>query len=269
MRVWKVWFGEVHGNGEFKAIKSDNLIESFKNAYNDIDQLPLPFSLVELGSQVFGSEKKYYKTLRKVAISVATEKVEREIKREDRYVIMLLKALDSLDESINILEEKLRDIEEVRESEVTKEFGKKIDELKRLRRLIEREIEEVIVKIAPNLSEILGPVIAARLLEKAGSLEKLASLPASTIQILGAEKSLYKAISRMKRGKPARTPKHGIIYQHPFIRTLPKKKRGKMSRFMAAKLAIAARLDYFKGELKEELAESVRRKYEELVRGRA
>jgi nucleolar protein 56 len=266
---WKVWFGEVHGNGELKVVRSDDLVESFKNAYNDVSVLSLPFSLVEVGSKVFGSKEKYYKTLRKVAISVATEKVEREIRREDRYVIMLLKALDSLDESINVLEEKLRDIEEVRESEVTGEFKRRIDDLKRLRRLIEREIEEVMVKIAPNLSEILGAVIAARLLEKAGSLEKLASLPASTIQILGAEKSLYKAISRMKRGKPAKIPKHGIIYQHPFIRTLPKKKRGRMSRFMAAKLAIAARLDYFKGELKEEIAEEVRRKYEELMRGRS
>jgi nucleolar protein 56 len=262
---WRVWFGEVREkNGEFEVVKSDDLVSSFRNAYND--NLPLPFSLVEMGLRVFESEKRYYKTLRKVAISVAAEKVERELKREDRYVITLLKALDSLDESINILEEKLRDIEEVRESEVTKEFGEKVKELKRLRRLIEREIEVVMVKIAPNLSEILGAVIAARLLEKAGSLERLASLPASTIQILGAEKSLYKAISRMKKGKPAKTPKHGIIYQHPFIRTLPKKKRGKMSRFMAAKIAIAARLDYFKGELKEEIAEEVRRKYESLKR---
>ena len=104
------------------------------------------------------------------------------------------------------------------------------------------------------------------MLEKAGSLKKLAFLPASKIQVMGAEKSLYKAFSRMRKGKKAKVPKHGVIFQHPFIKTLPKSKRGKMARFMAAKLAIAARIDYFKGEIDENLAESVRKKYEELMR---
>lgn len=261
---WNVWFGEViEDNGKLIAKKSNDLVESFKNASNS---QPLPFNLAEIGLQVFESPEDYYKTLRKIAIKVTSEKVERELRREDRYVILLLKALDKLNESINMLEEKLRDIEEVKMSETTDDFKRQIDELKRLRRRIEKEIEEVITKIAPNLTEIAGPVIAARLLEKAGSLERLAFLPASKIQILGAEKSLYKALARMRRGKPAKTPKHGIIFIHPFIRTLPKRKRGRMARFMAAKLAIAAKLDYFKGELDESLAEAVRKKYEELRR---
>jgi len=261
---WNVWFGQVvEDNGKLIPKKSKNLVESFKNASNP---QPLPFSLPEIGARVFGSVEEYYKTLRKIALRVTSEKVERELRREDRYVILLLKALDKLNESINMLEEKLRDIEEVKISETTKEFEKEIEELKRLRRKIEKEIEDVITKIAPNLTEIAGAVIAARLLEKAGSLERLAFLPASKIQILGAEKSLYKALARMRRGRPAKTPKHGIIFIHPFIRTLPKRKRGKMARFMAAKLAIGAKLDYFKGELDESLAEAVRKKYEELRR---
>ncbi len=261
---WNVWFGEVvEEDGKLIAKKSNDLVESFKNASNPE---ALPFNLPEVGLQVFESLEDYYKTLRKIALKVTSEKVERELKREDRYVILLLKALDKLNESINMLEEKLRDIEEVKISDTTEDFRERIEELKRLRRRIEKEIEDVITKIAPNLTEIAGAVIAARLLEKAGSLERLAFLPASKIQILGAEKSLYKALARMRRGKPAKTPKHGIIFIHPFIRTLPKRKRGRMARFMAAKLAIAAKLDYFKGELDENLAESVRKKYEELRR---
>ena len=261
---WNVWFGEVvEEDGKLVVKRSNDLVESFKNASNPE---PLPFNVSEVALQVFGSPEEYYKTLRKIAIKVTAEKVERELRREDRYAILLLKALDKLNESINMLEEKLRDIEEVKISETTEDFRKRIDELKRLRRRIEKEIEEVVTKIAPNLTEIVGPVIAARLLEKAGSLERLAFLPASKIQILGAEKSLYKALARMRRGKPAKTPKHGIIFIHPFIRTLPKRRRGRMARFMAAKLAIAAKLDYFKGELDESLAEAVRRKYEELRR---
>jgi len=264
--MWRVWFGEVEEkNGELIAKKSNDLVKSFKNAEN---LEPLPFSLPGVGAKVFRSLEEYYKTLRKVAIRVAEEEVEKELKREDRYAILLLKALDKLNETINMLEEKLRDVEEVKISDVTEEFREDINRLKALRRRIEKEIEEVVTKIAPNLSEIAGPLITARLLEKAGSLERLAFLPGSKIQILGAEKSLYKALARMRRGKKAKTPKHGIIFLHPFIRTLPKRKRGKMARFMAAKLAIAARLDYFKGELEEGLAEEVKRKYEELRRSK-
>ena len=241
---------------------SSDFVSSFMNAFNE----ELPLNPFDLGVKVFGSPEKYYSALRKTAIEVARLKTEKELKREDRYGIMLLKALDELNNSINLLENKLEDVKEIKESEITKEMEEEIRRLKALRRELEGEIEEVMEKIAPNLSAILGGAIAARLLEKAGSLEKLSMLPASTIQIVGAEKSLYKAMARMKKGKPAKIPKHGVIFQHPFIRTLPKKKRGKMARFMAAKLAIAARIDYFTGELREELVSEVRRKYEELSR---
>ncbi|WP_457549726.1 RNA-processing protein [Archaeoglobus sp.] len=264
--MWKTWYGEVEEkDGDYTVKKTENFIKAFRKSEN---AEPLPFNLPEVGLKVFKSIEDYYKTLRKIAITVTEEDVEKELKREDRYAILLLKALDKLNESINMLEEKLRDVEEVKVSEVTDEFRESIERLKALRRRIEKEIEDIVTKIAPNLSEIAGPLITARLLEKAGSLERLAFLPGSKIQILGAEKSLYKALARMRRGKRAKTPKHGIIFLHPFIRTLPKKKRGKMARFMAAKLAIAARLDYFRGELDEKLAEEVRRKYEELRRSK-
>ncbi|RLI88588.1 MAG: RNA-processing protein [Archaeoglobales archaeon] len=256
---YRLWFGEVE-NEDVKL--SSDFVSSFMNAFNE----ELPFNPFDLGVKVFGSPEKYYSALRKTAIEVARLKTEKELKREDRYGIMLLKALDELNNSINLLENKLEDVKEIKESEITKEMEEEIRRLKALRRELEGEIERVMEKIAPNLSAILGGAIAARLLEKAGSLEKLSMLPASTIQIVGAEKSLYKAMARMKKGKPAKIPKHGVIFQHPFIRTLPKKKRGKMARFMAAKLAIAARIDYFTGELREELVSEVRRKYEELSR---
>jgi len=256
---YRLWFGEVR-DGEIRV--SENLVNSFINAYND----EIPFNVFELGVKVFNSPEKYYSVLRKTAIEVARQKAEKELKREDRYAIMLLKALDELDDSINLLENKLEDVEEIKESRITEEMEEEIRRLKTLRKHIENEIEAVMEKIAPNLSAILGGAIAARLLEKAGSLKKLAMLPASTIQIMGAEKSLYKAIARMKRGKPAKMPKHGVIFCHSFIRTLPKSKRGKMARFMAAKLAIAAKIDFFTGELRDELVSEVRKKYEELSR---
>ena len=255
---YNLWFG-VYENGEVKVSK--NLKESFSKAENPE---PLPFSVSEIGTDIFG--KKYYDELRRVAIEYAEKLVEKELKREDRYVISLVRSLDEINKTINLLDEKLRDLKEIKESAVVRDFEEKILELKRFRGELEKEIESVMRKIAPNLSEIVGERIAARLLEKVGSLEKLAELPASTIQVIGAEKSLFKALSRIRRGKKAKVPKHGVIFQHPFIKGLPKRKRRKMARFMASKLAIAVRIDYFKGELYEKLAEEVRKKYEKLSR---
>jgi nucleolar protein 56 len=259
-RSYNLWFG-IYRNGEVE--KSADLLKSFLNCVN---QHPLPFSVSEIGSEVFGDIKEYYRILRKTAIAVAETQIEREVRREDRYVIALVKSLEEIDEAINMLNEKLEEIRSVKEGKISDEFEDKIRNLRKLRRDIEKEIERVTEKIAPNLSEVVGSTLAAKLIEKAGSLEKLAMLPASKIQIMGAEKSLYKAFARMKKGKPAKVPKHGVIFRHPFIRTLPKAKRGKMARFLATKIAIAARLDFFRGELEEKLSEEVARRFEELRR---
>jgi len=108
---------------------------------------------------------------------------------------------------------------------------------------IEQYKEGLAKEVCPNMSEVGGPRIAAKLIAHMGSLEKLAKLPASTIQVLGAEKALFKHLRR--KTKP---PKHGIIFQHSLIHSAPKEKRGKLARALAAKLAIAAKVDaYGKG----------------------
>ncbi len=121
-------------------------------------------------------------------------------------------------------------------------------------------------RIAPNLTELAGAKIGAKLMEKFGSLENLAKASASKIQIVGAERSLYKALARIRKGKEAKIPKHGIIFTHPFIRSLPKNKRGKMARYLASKISIAAKIDLFRGELEEGLYEAVSKRFEELRR---
>jgi nucleolar protein 56 len=258
---YKVWFGSVYlRNSEVEVVKSDNLVESFIESRC----VKLPFSLKNVALKVFPSEDEYYSELRKTALMVAERKVEDELKSSDRYVISLLKALDELDLGINLFSEKIRDLEEIRTGDEIEEFRRIVRELRKLRKEIEGKVNSEAAKLMPNVTELVGGVIAARLLERAGSLKRLANMAASTIQILGAEKSLFKAMSRMKKGKKAKTPKHGIIFQHPHIRTLPKSLRGKMARFLASKLAIAARIDFYSGELKEEIVEAVRKKYEEL-----
>ena len=128
----------------------------------------------------------------------------------------------------------------------------------------EKYIKELMNTEAPNLAAIAGPTLGAKLISIAGGLEKLAKLPASTIQVLGAEKALFRFF-RTGRG----APKHGVIFQHPYVHGSPKWQRGKIARLLAAKIAIAARIDYFSREdrsaelrkaLEERLAE-IKRKY--------
>lgn len=94
----------------------------------------------------------------------------------------------------------------------------------------------------PNTYEV-GGIVAAHLLSHAGSLRRLAMLPASTIQLLGAEKALFR---HLKTG--ARSPKHGVLINHPLVACAPKKEKGKVARALADKISLASRVDYFKGE---------------------
>ena len=107
----------------------------------------------------------------------------------------------------------------------------------------------------PNLKELAGSTIGAKLLEHTGSLKRLVMMPASTIQILGAEKALFRHI---KTG--ARPPKFGLIHDHQFIQSAKRNEQGKRARALADKLSLAVKMDYFKGEfiakrLKTELEE--------------
>jgi nucleolar protein 56 len=126
-------------------------------------------------------------------------------------------------------------------------------------------IEEGVRAVAPNLTELAGPLIAARLIALAGGLASLARKPASTVQVLGAEKALFR---HLKTG--AKPPKHGIIYQHPLVHTAKPWQSGKIARTLASELAIAARVDYHSGDMvASELqaridarVEEVRKKYQ-------
>ncbi len=137
-----------------------------------------------------------------------------------------------------------------------------IYELYKLRARLTQYIEQIMKEVAPNITALVGPLLGARLISLAGSLEKLARLPASTIQVLGAEKALFRALRT--GGKP---PKHGIIFQYPDIHRSPRWQRGKIARALAAKLAIAAKVDAFTGRfIGDKLREELRKRIEEIKR---
>lgn len=111
------------------------------------------------------------------------------------------------------------------------------------RKEVEEYVENAVMLVMPNVTRLVGPLIAARLLAYAGSLEQLAKFPSSTIQLLGAERALFRHLQSGDR-----PPKHGIIFQSPYIHQAPFHNRGRIARVMAGKLTIAARQDFFLGE---------------------
>jgi nucleolar protein 56 len=123
-----------------------------------------------------------------------------------------------------------------------KQCVEQIRKLQRLREELVEYVDSVMAEVAPNVRTLVGGSIGARLISLAGGLESLSRLPASTIQVLGAEKALFRAL----KGK-AKPPKHGVIYQHPAVRGAPRRLRGKIARALAVKIAIAARVDTMAG----------------------
>ncbi|MFW9986389.1 MAG: C/D box methylation guide ribonucleoprotein complex aNOP56 subunit [Candidatus Odinarchaeota archaeon] len=146
--------------------------------------------------------------------------------------------------------------------EMIQALSSQLLDLQKLRKQLETYLDEGLQGIAPNLRGLIGPVIGARFITLAGGLEKLARLPASTIQVLGAEQALFRAI---KTG--ARPPKHGIIFQHTMVHSAPWWQRGKIARILAGKIAIAARVDLYSGEyVADELKQSVFQRIAEVKR---
>ena len=135
-----------------------------------------------------------------------------------------------------------------------------------LRKKLEEYLDKTMEEVAPNTKSIVGSLLGARLIAVAGGLVNLARKPASTIQVLGAEKALFRSL---KTG--TRPPKHGLIFQHTLLHDAKRWQRGKIARALAGKLAIAARSDAFGGryiadELKADLDRriaEIREKYAE------
>jgi len=122
-------------------------------------------------------------------------------------------------------------------------YAKQILSLDKYREELEVYLEGLMEKLAPNLNSIVGSLIGAKLISKAGGLKELAYMPASRVQILGAEKALYKFL---KTGE--KRPKHGLIFQWQQIRSSKPWIRGKISRLIAGKLGLASKVDYFSGD---------------------
>jgi nucleolar protein 56 len=142
---------------------------------------------------------------------------------------------------------------------IVQTLAKQILELFELRKHLEEHVETEMKNIAPNLSAILGTAVGARILARAGSLTRLAKMPASTIQVLGAEKALFRSL---KTG--SQPPKHGLLFQHASVHAAPRWQRGKIARAVAGKAAIASRVDFHGAGLNSMLLEKLNVRVDEI-----
>lgn len=115
--------------------------------------------------------------------------------------------------------------------------------------------------VAPNLGALIGEIVGARLISHAGSLTSLSKYPASTVQILGAEKALFRALKTK-----GNTPKYGLIYHSSFIGRAGQKNKGRISRFLANKCSIASRIDNFSEAPTTRFGEELKSQVEERLK---
>ena len=134
-----------------------------------------------------------------------------------------------------------------------------IHNLYQLRKYQINYISALMDELCPNTKAVCGIYVGARLIEHSGSLKRLSEMPASTIQVLGAEKALFRHI---KTG--AKPPRHGIIVNHPLIAKAPDRLHGKIARQLSNKISIASKVDYFKGQfIGDKLKKEVEEKFGE------
>ena len=230
--------------------------------------------------------------LREASLILAKQMVREEDGKRERRISQAIYSIDDLLRAMNILNERLYewygyfsdekasrknlagfvagewsvggdDELDVEEEKSLKTLASTVTSIHNAYSLAEGYVKNAMARMAPNLSGLVGETIAARLIASAGGPDRLATMPSGTIQVLGAEKALFRHI---KEGTPP--PKHGIIFQHELINRAPKKYRGRIARVMAAEIAIAARADVFTGRnMVEKLREDMKKRIEK-IRGR-
>ncbi|RLM71025.1 hypothetical protein DVK05_03265 [Halorubrum sp. Atlit-8R] len=217
----------------------------------------------------------YYDRLHEASVAVTREAVRERERADDAQLIHAVRAMDDAERVANELAERAVEwagslfddvgsgVEGARaiaarepESEVERRavsLAVRAADLDDERAELAATIGRIAPAVAPNLTEMAGPELAARLIALAGGLESLAKKPSGTVQVLGAEDALFAHLS----GR-APSPKHGIIYTHEFVRGTRPADRGSAARALAGKLTLAARADHYAGERRAQLHDDLR-----------
>lgn len=272
----KAWFGEQVDGRWVIAGRDPAQLAAFAGRVDSAGSPGVPcFEEIALHEGLCTSRADYVELLHRTALIVARGRIQSLLSSKDADIVQSIRALDTVNEAFNEVSERLTEWygihspeRRVRPQEIIaavlslsvnqlpsgapvgpgdlaamQGFARVAQILLDERRSLEKYITACMEDVAPNLSDVLGPMLGARLIARAGSLDRLARLPAGSIQVMGAGEALFKHI---REGTPS--PKHGFIYRHPLISGSPKRLRGKMSRMIAGRAAIAARVDSYSGE---------------------
>ncbi len=143
--------------------------------------------------------------------------------------------------------------------QMVKEFAASIKSLLNTKKSINSYVDSQMGEIAPNLKDLAGSSLGAKLIAHVGSIERLSKMPSGTVQVLGAEKALFR---HLKTGE--KPPKHGLIFQHPEVRGAKWWLRGKIARTLASKISLAVRKDVYSGEYDPTILENFEKRVKEI-----
>jgi nucleolar protein 56 len=265
------WFGDVDEQGCMPVARE---LEARVRHLKSLIVMNKSFTPLEwhqaVSCGVVKDRADYLDQLRQLCFHLAEQRIIAYFRGRDIELLQMVRTLDQLDEAINLLTERAVEwyrtrnpsfsrkyrwlpgrkmVEKIKRdtSGTLRQFSEEIERLSNLRRTLMYEVSGRAEQVLPNCSALIGGLVAARLMERAGGLEPLSQMPASAIQVIGARTALF---SHMRSGTPP--PKHGIIFQHRRVHSAGRDVRGRVARILAAKLAIAARVDYYRGELAPE-----------------
>ena len=256
--------------GWFAGLEIDDSEAASQAIRNGTATTPADWPRIAVEVGFADSEADYYSQLHEATVQSTKLEARAREQADDKQLLHAVRAMDDATRTANELAERLSEwagtlfdkqstgIEgarrvadrepstplEARVISLAERVAELDDEADELQAFIERQAPE----IAPNLSEMAGPVLAARLIALAGGLESLAKKPSGTVQVLGAEDALFAHLAG--RGS---SPKHGIIYTHEYVSGTRPEDRGSASRAFAGKLSIAARIDHYSGEMRPEI----------------
>ena len=257
------WFADLSAGADLDA-----RVAAIRTPRADGDPADWPALAVATG--FCADTDDYYAALREATIEAARRGVAERERADDQQLLHAVRAMDDTTRTANELAERAgewagtlgldvdtgvdavrtladRDTDSPLEARVCS-LATRVDDLAREADEQRAFIERLAREVAPNLAEMAGPVLAARLISLAGGLEPLAKKPSGTVQVLGAEDALFAHLAG--RGS---SPKHGIIYTHPFVSGTRPEDRGSAARALAGKLSIAARIDFYSGEFRSEI----------------
>jgi nucleolar protein 56 len=280
------WFGDV-SEGSCVPFTGDvsAMVSRVLSLSTQLDSVIPPDWQQAAACGVCTDRADYLARLQAVCIAAAERSVREHYAGKDAELLQMVRTLDELDEVINLLSERAADWYMVRHPAFSRKYRRtpahilvrtmreksrgalgrvagEIEQLAEARTTLAKEVSARANDVLPNTSALIGGLVAARLMAGAGGLLPLSRLPASAIQVLGARTALF---AHLKTHTPS--PKHGIIFQHRRVHNAPRDIRGRVARVLAGKLAIAARLDHFRGVAVPEFLEQAQERIDRAGKG--